>query len=157
MWFRSYCRTFDRGKMAAVPFEMDLDRWLDCACDFSAQFDLGSAPRLAPDRSGPQRAAIQKRAGKPLRISIRTDTFSSSVVFASLDWWAWLAFLFKRREAVSFSWMGLFDCARDIHVARRKNVLRASCVPNADGGRRCRIRAIRSFQKCREASQICLS
>ncbi len=80
------------------------------------------------------------------RISIRTDTFSSSTVFAVVAGWAWLAFLLKRREALSFPWMGLPDRSRRIHVAQRKNILRAPCVSNVDGRWSCCIRAIRSFR-----------
>ncbi len=62
IWVCAGCRAAAFGAGAAVSFEMDLDWRGDRAGDLSAEFDLGGAQRLAANRGGPQRAAIQERS-----------------------------------------------------------------------------------------------
>ena len=53
---------------------------------------------------------------------------------------AWLFFA-RDREAISISRLGVFDRAGRVYFSRRKIVLRAAVLSDADGGRRRRVRA----------------
>ena len=82
---------------------MDLDRRAHRSATLPPQFDLGSAPRLAADRSSSQRAAFQERKHFATAFSLRADFFLHPLELPL--WLGGFAWLFATKEGKHFRFL----------------------------------------------------
>src|SRR5277367_5007195 len=115
---------------------MDLDGRGAGPGDFPAESAVGSAQRLAANRSGAQRAAIQERGDLSTAIFVRAGSFYAAAGAAGLARGSGVVFRGEGREALPFSRLVLRFRARDFRCAGREIVLRAADLSAADGGGR---------------------
>src|SRR5271169_6933794 len=104
---------------------MDMDRRSSGPRDIPAESPVGVAPRLAADRSGAQRSAVQERSDQLAAIHVRAGSVPAAVGATRVACGPALVFHIAGREAFPLSRLDLFARARHFHQLRREILLRA--------------------------------
>ena len=125
------------GQASVVPFDMDLDRRGDRTGDFSAEFAVGSAQRMAAD----SKWFATRSSSRTSRSLLQQFLFEQVLFLQPLALPVWLSGLwwyFASPEGKRFRFLGwayLFVLV-DFHCTGRKIVLRAAGLSGVDGRRR---------------------